>query len=83
MACDRPFTLATEGDVATISIDDLEPEKRVKVAFLLKYAEGDVPETWDQVFRGMEVPRGSVKYGDPAMTMVGRAWFRFADLLLF
>lgn len=80
---DRPFTLVTEGDVTALRIDNLEPEKRVRVAFLLRYAKGDTSETWEQIFRGMEIPTGSVKYGDPAMTMVGRAWFRFADLLPF
>jgi hypothetical protein len=80
---DRPFTQTVEEDAAIIQIDGLEPAKRVKVSFLFRYAQGDAPETWEQVFCGMEIPRGSVKYGDPAMTMVGRAWFSFADLLPF
>ncbi|MDD4872856.1 MAG: hypothetical protein PHR77_20070, partial [Kiritimatiellae bacterium] len=71
----RPIAVSNDQSSTTIDLGKLEPEKRVRIYFILLYPKGQEPHTWEDMFLGVEPEKGHAKYGDPGMTMVGRAWF--------
>ena len=71
----RRITVSSDETAMTIELGMLEPEKRVRVTFLLSYQKGKQPHTWEETFIRVDPAKGKAKYGDPGMTMVGRAWF--------
>lgn len=73
----RPISISNEQSAVIIDLGSLESEKRVKLSFMLSYPKGEMPHKWDDIFLGAVPAKGKAKYGDPGMTLVGRAWFSF------
>lgn len=70
-----PAALMSDKTSMTMDLGPMDPGQRVEVTFLLSYKQGEAPPEWEAVFLGAEPEKGKAEKGDPAMTMVGRAWF--------